>query len=159
MFSKLFNRKLLIFAPMDGQVIRLEEVPDPVFNQKMIGEGIAIIPTSEEIFAPIDGTVMLVSDTKHAIGIRSKDGTELLIHVGLETLSLKGVGFSVLVEEGQKLTAGQLMMRVDWNYLHEQGKDIITPVVITNSDERNIQVEDATKCIQGETLLMTVSTR
>ena len=97
MLSKLFKkRKLQIYAPVNGEVIPLDQVPDPVFSQKMMGEGVAIMPHNGNIHAPIEGTVILVSDTKHAIGLRSSDGTEILIHIGLETVSLKGKGFTVL---------------------------------------------------------------
>ena len=82
MLSNFFKSKLLIYAPLNGEIIPIEEVPDPVFSQKMMGEGLAIIPIGGKVHSPIEGTVILLSDNKHAIGLRSKNGTEILIHIG-----------------------------------------------------------------------------
>ena len=160
MLSNLFKkRKLQIFAPINGEIIPLDQVPDPVFSQKMLGEGMAIMPKQGSIHAPIEGTVILVSDTKHAIGLRSSDGTEILIHVGLETVSLKGKGFTVLVKAGDTVSVGQSLIEVDWEYIREHAKSIITPIVITNSAERTVKCEVAKEGIMGETVLMTVSAK
>lgn len=157
MLSKLFGkRKLHIYAPVDGVIMPLEEVPDPVFSQKMLGEGLAMLPTKGHIHAPITGTVILLAETKHAIGLRSKDGTEILVHIGLETVSLNGRGFTVLVKEGDDVSVGQLLIAVDWDFIAANAKSIITPIVITNSAERQIQFEGSAKGIMGETVLMTV---
>ena len=153
MLSNLFKkRKLQIFAPVNGEIIPLDQVPDPVFSQKMMGEGVAIMPDKGNIHAPVEGTVVLVSDTKHAIGLRSNDGTEILIHVGLETVSLKGKGFTVLVETGDKVSVGQSLIEVDWDYIREHAKSIITPIVITNSNERNVQYDAIQKMASWEKL-------
>ncbi|MBO0603441.1 PTS glucose transporter subunit IIA [Sporosarcina sp. E16_3] len=158
MLSKLFKkRKLEIYAPVNGQIVPLDQVPDPVFSEKMMGEGIAIMPDNGNIHAPVAGTVVLVSDTKHAIGLRSNDGTEILIHIGLETVALKGEGFTVLVAAGDKVSVGQSLIEVDWDYIREHAKSIITPIVITNSAERNVQLEVTKEGIMGETVLMTIS--
>ena len=157
MLSKLFGkRKLYIYAPVDGDIVPLEQVPDPVFSGKMLGEGLAILPTNGHIHAPINGTVLLVAETKHAIGLRSKDGTEVLIHIGLETVSLKGRGFTVLVNAGDSVSVGQLLIAVDWDFVGVKAKSILTPIVITNSGERQIHYEGSTKCMMGQTVLMTV---
>ena len=158
MFAK-FKKKnnVQVFAPLNGQVVSLEQVPDPVFSQKMMGEGIAIMPTGGDVVAPIDGTVVLISKTKHAIGIRTKDETEVLIHVGLETVTLKGEGFSVFVNEGDKVSVGQKLMEVEWELIKDKVPSIITPIVITNSAERAVEYTDATASSAGETLVMTVS--
>ncbi|QED46840.1 PTS sugar transporter subunit IIA [Cytobacillus dafuensis] len=158
MFSNLFKkRKLQIFAPVNGEVLSLDKVPDPVFSEKMMGEGVAIMPDEGNIHAPIEGTVILMPDTKHAIGIRSKDGTEILIHIGLETVSLKGNGFNTHVIMGDSISIGQLLIEVDWSYLKEHAESIITPIVITNSSDRVIQFENIKQGFAGETVLMTVS--
>lgn len=158
MFAK-FKKKtnVQVFAPLNGQVVSLEQVPDPVFSQKMMGEGIAIIPTGGDVVAPIDGKVVLISKTKHAIGIRTKDDTEVLIHVGLETVTLKGEGFSVFVNEGDEVSVGQKLMEVEWDLIKDKVPSIITPIVITNSAERAVEYADATASSAGETLIMTVS--
>lgn len=160
MFSKFMKKnKVQVFSPLNGQVLSLEQVPDPVFSQKMMGEGVAIMPTGGDVVAPIDGTVVLISKTKHAIGIRTKDNTEVLIHVGLETVTLKGEGFTVFVNEGDAVSVGQKLIAVDWNLIKEKVPSIITPIVITNSAERSVDYVDAAASVAGETLVMTVSSK
>ena len=160
MLSKLFKkRNLEIYAPVNGEIIPLDQVPDPVFSQKMMGEGIAIMPDKGNIHAPVEGTVLLVADTKHAIALGSKDGTEILIHIGLETVLLGGKGFTVLVNVGDKVSLGQPLIEVDWDYIREHATSIVTPIVITNSLERNVHCVDTKEGIMGETLLMTISTK
>lgn len=160
MFSKFMKKnKVQVFSPLNGQVLSLEQVPDPVFSQKMMGEGVAIMPTGGDVVAPIDGTVVLISKTKHAIGIRAKDNTEVLIHVGLETVTLKGEGFTVFVNEGDAVSVGQKLIAVDWNLIKEKVPSIITPMVITNSAERSVDYVDAAASVAGETLVMTVSSK
>ncbi|MFJ7730913.1 PTS glucose transporter subunit IIA [Lysinibacillus sp. NPDC097231] len=158
MLSKLFaKRRLHIYAPVNGEVVPLSQVPDPVFSEKMLGEGLAIMPSQGAVHAPIDGTVMLVAATKHAIGFRALDGTEILIHIGLETVSLKGQGFHVLVQEGDAVSLGQRVIEVDWDYIRKNTKSIITPILITNRTDHQVQYEGAKEGIVGKTLLMTVS--
>ena len=160
MLSGLFKkRKVEIYAPANGEIIPLDQVPDPVFSQKMMGEGVAIIPEEGTFHAPVEGTVVLISDTKHAIGLRTNDGTEILIHIGLETVSLGGKGFTVLVETGDKVSLGQPVIEVDLDYIREHATSIVTPVIITNSSEKNVQFTQTKAGIMGETLLMTVSNK
>lgn len=160
MFSKFMKKnKVQVFSPLNGQVIALEQVPDPVFSQKMMGEGVAIMPTGGDVVSPIDGTVVLISKTKHAIGIRTKDDTEVLIHVGLETVTLKGEGFSVFVNEGDVVSIGQKLIAVDWDLIKDKVPSMITPIVITNSAERSVEYAEATASVAGETLVMTVSSK
>lgn len=160
MLSKYFKkRRLQIFAPLKGEVLSLDQVPDPVFSKKMMGEGVAILPKEGGIHAPFEGTIILVAETKHAIGIRAKDGTEVLIHVGLETVSLKGEGFRVLVKKGEAVSSGQLLMEVDWKAIGEKAKSVITPIVITNSENREIEITHVNESNIGETVLMYVWTK
>ncbi len=160
MFSKFMKKnKVQVFSPLNGQVLPLEQVPDPVFSQKMMGEGVAIMPTGGDVVAPVDGTVVLISNTKHAIGIRTKDDTEVLIHVGLETVTLKGEGFTVFVNEGDVVSVGQKLMAVDWDFIKDKVPSIITPVVITNSADKSVEYVDATDSVAGDTLVMSVSSK
>jgi sugar PTS system EIIA component len=160
MLSGLFKkRKLQIHAPVNGVIIPLDQVPDPVFSQKMMGEGVAIMPDKGNIHAPVEGIVVLVSETKHAIGLRSKDGTEILIHIGLETVLLQGKGFNVLVEAGDKVSLGQSLIEVDWDFIREHAKSIVTPIIITNSNGRDVQYFQTRDGVMGETVLMTISTK
>ncbi|WP_313893578.1 PTS glucose transporter subunit IIA [Psychrobacillus sp.] len=160
MLSKLFKKKNLeVLAPMNGEVIPLEDVPDPVFSQKMMGEGVAIMPTAGKVLAPMDGEIVLVSDTKHAVGIRAKDGTEILIHVGLETVSLRGEGFTVLVRVGDHVSVGQLLIEVNLEYIREHAKSIVTPIIITNGIDKEVQCSYTNAAIQGETVVMNISAK
>lgn len=158
-FSFFKKEKLKIVAPVNGAIIPLEEVPDPVFSQKMMGEGIAVIPTAGNIHAPVNGRVILIAATKHAIGIRADDGAEILIHVGLETVALNGNGFTLAVQEGDKILVGQLLMEVDWKYIQSHAKSTITPIVITNSEEekRQFTITKEVSAVQGETIIITCS--
>jgi PTS system glucose-specific IIA component len=140
-------------------MLSLEQVPDPVFSEKMMGDGVAIMPEDGGIHSPIEGTVILVADTKHAIGIRANDGTEILIHIGLETVSLQGKGFETLVKMGDSVSIGQSLIEVDWNFVKENATSIITPIIITNSAEKQIQIEPIQTCIPGKTVLMTVTSK
>lgn len=157
MFSKLFNKKLQVIAPITGKVIGLKDVPDPVFSEKMMGDGIAIVPEGGSILSPVEGKVILTAETKHAIGIQAKDGTELLIHIGLETVTLKGEGFRCLVHEGETVSIGEPLIEADWAFLKEHAANIVTPIVITNGQAKKIEVFNMNECKAGETVLMTVS--
>ncbi|WP_419954529.1 PTS sugar transporter subunit IIA [Neobacillus niacini] len=158
-FSIFKKSKLQIYAPVNGDIRSLEEVPDPVFSQKMMGEGIAILPKEGKVYSPVDGTVILIAATKHAIGIRASDGTEILIHVGLETVSLNGKGFRVAVNEGDKISVGQMIMEVDWEYISKNAKSTITPIVITNSEDRNrhYTLTEEKIAVQGKTVIISGS--
>lgn len=152
------SKTLEIYTPVNGKIIPLEEVPDPVFSQKMLGEGAAVMPTGGGILAPVDGEIIQVAPTKHAIGILAEDGSEILIHVGLETVSLKGEGFTPKVGEGDKVTAGQLLIEVDWDYIGTHAKSTVTPVVITNSQDSKKQISftEEQEGAAGKTIMLTV---
>lgn len=129
-----FNKKECIhFLPVaKGKTIRLEDVPDAVFSQKMLGDGYAVIPSEGVILAPVSGVIVQVFPTLHAIGIETKDGLEVLVHIGLNTVELKGEGFSLLCEVGKKVKAGDPLVKVDLAFLKEKNISDIIPVVITN---------------------------
>lgn len=161
MFKKLFkqSKEEKIYAPIDGEIVKLEEVPDPVFSEKMMGEGIAIIPEKGEIYAPVAGKVVQIPETKHAIGLVTDEGTEILIHIGLETVNLKGKGFNEKVSVGDKVSVGQLLMEVDLDYVKENATSLITPIIITNSsdgDKHYNLTEDKVSKV-GETVIITVA--
>ncbi|MDK8642139.1 beta-glucoside-specific PTS transporter subunit IIABC [Niallia taxi] len=127
------NEKQKIFSPLTGSIIPLEQVNDKVFSQKMMGDGIAIRPNIGRVVAPFDGVVEMVFDTKHAIGLKSINGCELLIHVGLDTVELKGEFFNAHVSNGQEVKVGDLLLEFDMEQIQKAGYDITTPVIITNS--------------------------
>ncbi|MGD6833093.1 PTS sugar transporter subunit IIA [Sutcliffiella halmapala] len=142
MFKKLFGMKdreakpteEVVFAPLSGKVTELTEVPDPTFSQKMMGDGLAIIPSEGEVVSPVDGEIIQFFHTKHAIGIRSVTGAEILIHVGLETVSMNGEGFEGHVREGDKVKAGDRLISFDLNLINKKAANTITPIVITNGE-------------------------
>ncbi|TRM11776.1 PTS glucose transporter subunit IIA [Lentibacillus cibarius] len=162
MFKNLFkkgNSETKIYAPLNGKIIALEEVPDPVFSQKMMGDGIAIKPSDGKVCAPVDGEVVQVPDTLHAVGIRAEDGSEILIHIGLETVSLNGQGFTAEVKMGDKVSTGDALLTFDLDYIRDNAENDITPVVVTNNQQTGKQytMTDETEAKTGETVIITAS--
>ena len=156
MFKNLFNKTQIeeLLSPLHGEVVPLSEVPDPVFAQKMMGEGIAIIPQNGKVVSPVSGHVVQVFPTKHAIGIKSKGGLEILIHIGLETVELNGEGFNVLVDSNQPIRAGDPLVNVNLEYLKSQNKEIVTPIIMTNMEKvQEIKPIDKKETTWGELLL------
>jgi PTS system D-glucosamine-specific IIA component/PTS system glucose-specific IIA component len=135
---KFFNKKqksdLKLLAPATGKSIDLSKVPDPVFAQKMAGDGVAIDTTEDTIVAPADGVLTLVFKTKHAFAITLDNGIELLVHIGIDTVSLNGEGFEQLVEEGKSVKAGTPIIKIDRSFILEKGFSLITPVLVTNPE-------------------------
>ncbi len=120
----------VILSPVSGNVIPLNEVPDPVFSEKVLGDGVAIIPDNGKIYSPVDGVISSVAETKHAYGFHSDEGLDVLVHFGLETVALNGEGFVSYVKEGDKVKAGQLVAEVDMELLMKKGIKTVTPVLI-----------------------------
>lgn len=130
-----------VYAPLNGKVVSLDEVPDPVFADKVLGEGCAIIPTDGKIYSPVNGVVSSVAETLHAYGFTSDEDLEVLIHFGLETVSLKGQGFTVHVKEGDKVKVGDLIAEVNMDLIREKELNTITPVLICGgADEEELRV-------------------
>lgn len=124
-----------IKSPLSGKVIALSEIDDPVFSGGAMGNGIAIEPTDNKVYAPFDGEIEFIAESKHAIGLKSEDGVELLIHVGMDTVQMDGKGFDVKVKANEKVKAGELLLEFDKEGIQKAGYSLITPVVITNSFE------------------------
>lgn len=124
-----------IYAPVAGKVIKLSDVQDEAFSSGAMGEGIAIEPSEGKVYAPCDGEISAFFPTGHALGITSKTGAEILIHVGMDTVSLNGQGFSAKAKSGDKVKRGQLLLEFDMEYIRSQNLPLTTPVIITNSDE------------------------
>jgi PTS system glucose-specific IIA component len=139
MFRRLFKSQpevVEIYSPLSGDVIEIAEVPDPVFAQKMVGDGFAVIPKDGKLLSPIKGRVKQVLPTKHAICLETVEGLELLIHIGLETVELEGEGFEVLVNTGDSVEVGDHLLNFDINFIEENNKEIVTPIVVTNYQEK-----------------------
>ena len=135
-FKKLFGKKTDDFyAPMAGKAVPITEVPDPTFAEGMLGNGIAIEPAEGKVYAPCDATVDMMFTTGHAVSLVADCGAEILIHVGLETVSLEGKPFKVHAANGDKVKKGQLLIEVDLEEVKAAGLPTITPVVVCNTDE------------------------
>ena len=144
MSSEKEKSQSVVYAPLTGKAVPLEQVPDPVFSEKVLGDGVAIIPEDGRIVSPVDGQIVSVAETGHAYGFSTEDGLELLVHVGLETVSLKGECFKVHVKERDQVKKGDLVAEVDLAYLAEKNINPITPVLICSDiDDQNL------KCAEG----------
>lgn len=128
----------IVHAPLTGEVTPLSEVPDQVFSEKMMGDGIAIKPSQGEVRAPFNGKIQMIFPTKHAIGLVSDSGLELLIHIGLDTVKLNGEGFTLRVEEGQEVKQGDLLINFDLDYIRNHAKSDITPIIVTQGNITNL---------------------
>lgn len=136
LLNKRFEEKKLI-AVCPGECIPLSAVPDPVFAGGMMGKGIAIRPADGLIVAPVDGTVTVVAETRHAFGITADDGTEVLVHIGIDTVNLKGEGFECFHKVGDHVKAGDPIIRADLKYIQSKQIDTVIPILMPNS--RNLK--------------------
>ena len=133
-FKKNSNKEIKLVAPITGKTLDLSNVPDKVFAEKLAGDGIAINPIGDVIVAPADGELTLVFKTMHAFAITLANGAELLIHIGIDTVSLNGEGFEQLVEAGTMVKAGTPIIKINKDFILSKGFSLITPVLITNMD-------------------------
>lgn len=124
-----------LVAPVTGEVVALEQVPDEAFASKAVGDGLAIRPTDKIVVAPADGTVVKIFNTNHAFCLETDKGAEIVVHMGIDTVALEGQGFKRLVEEGAEVKAGQPILELDLDYLNANARSMISPVVVSNSDE------------------------
>ena len=145
-----------IKSPMNGTVIPLSEVPDAVFSSEMLGKGFGVEPSEGKAYAPVDGEVTTVFDTKHAIGLMSKHGVELLIHIGMDTVKLNGKGFDVKVKTGDQVKAGDLLAEFDIDLIKGEGYPVTTAVVVTNTDDCEEIGEVRTGAATKDTEVLTV---
>ncbi|GLB61180.1 PTS sugar transporter subunit IIA [Cytobacillus sp. NCCP-133] len=163
MFKKLFGKKetvktVEVKAALTGTAVNLEEVPDPVFAEKMMGDGIAIEPSEGVVVSPVDGEIVQVFPTKHAIGIRAANGAEILIHVGLETVSMKGEGFETHVSEGSKVSEGEKLVTFDLALVKEKAKSTVTPIIVTNGEQfSSLKKNTGGSVTKGSSTVMTVT--
>lgn len=143
----------VIYAPITGEMKDMSETPDATFAQKMMGDGVVIFPSEGSVFAPFDGEVTFVFGTKHAIGLISALGTEMLIHVGIDTVQLDGKGFEVFVNDGDKIKKGDILIKFDIDYLIENAPSLATPIVFTNLVDSTLNGIQFGKVVAGEEIL------
>lgn len=162
-FDKLFGSKakaakeIQIFAPLSGEIINIEDVPDVVFSEKIVGDGIAIRPAGDTIVAPVNGKIGKIFETNHAFSIESEDGVELFVHFGIDTVELKGEGFIRLAEEGQSVKVGDPIIKFDLAFLESKAKSVLTPVVISNMDEINNLSKNSGTVEHGKSVVLTLT--
>lgn len=156
--TKPLVEKIQIFSPADGTVKDITEVPDQTFADKVLGDGAAVIPENGRIYAPADGTVVNIMDTKHGIMFQTDQGVELLIHIGLETVNLKGKYFTSHVSNGSSVKAGDLLVEFDLDAIKKEGYNPITPVVVTNGDDyiRSVNMAKSGEKVQHGDCLLTI---
>ena len=145
-----------VYAPMTGKVKDLSEVEDEVFSSGMLGNGIAIEPTNGQVNSPVDGIVTTVFPTKHAIGVTSDDGVEILIHIGMDTVELNGEGFESFVKQNERVKKGDLLIRVNLDKIKAAGLSMITPIVVTNSNSYKAISIDAKNTVDKGQVLLTI---
>jgi PTS system glucose-specific IIA component len=119
---------------MKGHVIDITEVPDAVFADKCVGDGVAIYPIEGKVYSPVDGKIVLVAETGHAIGIRTEEGFEIIIHVGIDTVAMQGEGFESFISEGDMVRTGQLLLNFNMELVKERAKSTASPIVISNME-------------------------
>ncbi len=135
--NKIFNRKLnfannVIVAPVTGMCLTLDQIPDEVFSKRVLGDGLVIVPNKKEVVSPINGTIVQVATTGHAFCIRGDDGVEIMIHVGVDTVQLKGEGFKCFVKRKQRIERGQLLCTINMSFVRNHGYLLHTIIIITN---------------------------
>lgn len=149
------NKKIILKAPLTGEIMDLAQVPDPVFSEKALGDGIAIVPSDGKIYSPVNGEIASVAATNHAYGFTSEDGLDILVHVGLETVSLQGEGFTVHVKEGDKVKCGDLVAEVNLEFLKSNNICSITPVIICDGmDDMTMKVSSGKVTAGKDTVLI-----
>ena len=145
----------IIGAPLEGEMLVLSEIEDPVFSSEALGKGCAIEPSKGEVVAPFDGTIEQVAETSHAVGIMGDNGLEVLIHVGMDTVELKGKGYEPKVKVGDKVKKGQLLLKFDMASISAAGYKLTTPVVVTNTDDfASVEPIAAGKVTQGQDVVL-----
>ena len=144
-------------APLDGRLVGLDKVPDPVFSQKILGDGFAIEPVNGEVVSPVNGTVTTVMDSKHAIGLTSYTGLEIIVHFGIDTVNLCGEGFKVFVKAGDKVKAGQLLLVADMDQVIGRVPSVITPIVFTNLTGQTVTIQEGLTVKRGEPMPIALS--
>lgn len=153
------GKEELILSPMDGEVVPLEKVNDEVFSSKMMGDGIAILPSDGKVYAPVAGEITVAMDSNHAVGIQSDEGAEILIHIGIDTVEMKGKGFKSYVKQGDQVAVGDLLLEADLNAIKEHEYDTTTMIIVTNTfDYSDFQIQKEGSIEHSEALLKITST-
>lgn len=160
LFDKLFGSKenksveVEIYAPISGEIVNIEDVPDVVFSEKIVGDGVAVRPIGNKIVAPVDGVIGKIFETNHAFSMESKEGVELFVHFGIDTVELKGECFTRIAQEGQSVKRGDTVIEFDLALLESKAKSVLTPIVISNMDEISCIVKKSGEVVAGESVVL-----
>ena len=154
--NKILGKTEDIFAPFSGKVIPLSEVPDHAYSNGTMGNGIAINPESDTLLSPVDGIVVTLFPTNHAIAIETEHGLQILIHVGINSVSLLGKGFTPLVYQGDTVKKGQPLLKLDLEFLRANTSSMISPITFPSVKEDRLIVTDAGEVVAGEDVLVNV---
>lgn len=159
LFDKLFGSKenksveVEIYAPISGEIVNIEDVPDVVFSEKIVGDGVAVRPIGNKIVAPVDGVIGKIFETNHAFSMESKEGVELFVHFGIDTVELKGEGFTRIAQEGQSVKRGDTVIEFDLALLESKAKSVLTPIVISNMDEISCIVKKSGEVVDRKSVV------
>lgn len=162
LFDKLFGGKetkgaeIKLYAPISGKIVNIEDVPDVVFSEKIVGDGIAIRPNGDKMVAPADGVIGKIFETNHAFSMETTDGVELFVHFGIDTVELKGEGFTRIASEGQEVKRGDTIIEFDLATLEAKAKSVLTPVVISNMDDINSLEKMSGDVNAGESVVLSL---
>lgn len=142
------KKRNLVCSPANGELINVTQVEDPVFAGEMMGKGFAVKPLDNEVYSPVSGEVVLVADTKHAIGIKTKDGTEVIVHVGIDTVKLDGKGFEVFVKVGDNIKTSDKLMTVDFDLVKETGYK--TDIIVVFGTNEKLKIKEYDKDVKAK---------
>lgn len=148
--------EVILNAITIGKVIPLEQVPDKMFAEKMMGDGVGFVYDGDMVCAPCNGTVTMLANTKHAIGMKLDNGAELLIHVGLDTVSLNGKGLEALVQVGDKVKQGQAMLQIDRVFMEENKIDLTTPMIMMMDDNFTLEIGNNNREVNTDSIVMKI---
>ena len=152
----LFKKECTLVAPISGKTVDITTVPDAVFAEKMAGDGLAIDPTGDTVVAPADGELTMLFGTKHAFGMTLDKGVQILVHIGLDTVSLNGEGFTALKNQGDMVKKGEPIVKIDRELIQSKGLSLITPVIFTDMDVlKSFEAQLGIDVTAGETTVLT----
>ena len=143
-----------LYAPVNGRIVPLSDIKDPILAQKLLGEGVAFVFTEDLIYSPCYGTLVMISNDRHAMGIESENGDQVLVNLGLEEQNQRGRGYHVLVSQGQRVKTGQPIMRLDRAWLDAQDFDLTLAMIVTNRDPSQFQVFQSERAVVGRVVVM-----
>src|SRR5438094_452990 len=142
-----------IGAPLAGWVTPLSEVPDPVFSERMLGDGVAIDPTGDTLFAPCDGDILTLNDARHALTFRCNNGAEIILHLGIDTVALGGEGIEALVQQGDRVRIGDPLLKFDLDLLVQRAPAVVTPIIVCDGGRFSVEVLAQGMVSPGDSLL------